>query len=109
MQGLDNDKPIPRGEPMKYLISILKDVIRTSEHRPSGEIIKEKSDLCRLQDEDLRSRVAENESGENHITDDYVNIEHQSSVIRNMIQLYIQIQKMVVYIYQFDMMMNEVN
>lgn len=80
MQGLDNDQPIPRGELNETLNFDSERRYSTSEHRPSGEIIKEKSDLCRLQDEDLRSRVAENSSGENHITDDYVKIEHQSSV-----------------------------
>jgi len=80
MQGLENDKPIPRGEPNEILNFGSNRHIFTSEHQSSGEIKKEKSDLYRLQDEDLRSRIAENESGEHHITDDYVNIEHQNSI-----------------------------
>ena len=80
MQGLDNDQPIPRGELNETLNFDSERCYSTSEHQPSGEIIKEKSDLCRLQDEDFRSRVAENSSGEHHITDDYVKIERQGSV-----------------------------
>jgi len=80
MQGLENEKPIPRGEPNEILNFSSDRYILTSEHQSSGEIKKEKSDLYRLQDEDLRSRIAENESDEHHITDDYVNIEHQTSI-----------------------------
>jgi hypothetical protein len=80
MQGLDNDKPIPRGEPNETLNFDFERRLSTPEHQSSGKIIKEKSDLSRLQDEDLRSRIAEKESGEPHITDDYVKIERQSSV-----------------------------
>jgi len=80
MQGLDNDEPIPRGELNETLNFDSEKHLITPEHQSSGAIIKEKSDLCRLQDEDLRSRIAENESGEHHITDDYVNIERQGSV-----------------------------
>lgn len=80
MQGLENDEPILRGEPNEILNFGSDKHILTSEHQSTGEIKTEKSDLNRLQDEDLRSRIAENESGENHITDDYVNIEHQNNI-----------------------------
>lgn len=80
MQGLDNDETIPRGEPNEILNFDFDRDVLTSEHQSSGEIIKEKSDLCRLQDEDLRSRVAENESDEHHLSDDYVNIENQNTI-----------------------------
>ena len=53
MQGLENDQPVlPR-------------------HRSEGQTIKESSDLSRIQDEDLRSRVADHS-----LADDYVNIEY---------------------------------
>ena len=77
MQGLDNDEPIARGEPNET-VSFDSNIHRLAS---SGEIVKEKSDLCRLQDEDLRSRVAENESGEPHTPDDYVKIENDDSSI----------------------------
>jgi hypothetical protein len=80
MQGLENDEPIPRGEPNETLNFNSNRHILTSEYHSTGAIKKEKSDLCRLQDEDLRSRIAGNESDEHHITDEYVNIEHQNSV-----------------------------
>jgi hypothetical protein len=80
MQGLDNEKAIPRSEPDQTIHFDIKRNLSISEHQASGEIIKEKSDLCRLQDEDLRSRVTENKSDEHHIADDYVNIEHQNSL-----------------------------
>jgi hypothetical protein len=76
MQGLDNDEPIPRGEPNETVsFDSNRHGLKSSS---SGEIIKEKSDLCRLQDEDLRLRVAENESGE-HTPDDYVTIDSESA------------------------------
>jgi len=78
MQGLDNEKPIPRGEPNEIINFDSHRHIITAEHQSTGEIKKEKSDLSRLQDEDLRLRIAENESGEHHIADDYVTIEHQN-------------------------------
>jgi hypothetical protein len=76
MQGLDNDEPIPRSEPNETLNFDSNGHTLTS----SGEIIKEKSDLCRLQDEDLRSRVAENESGEHNHSGDYVNIDDPNTI-----------------------------
>jgi hypothetical protein len=80
MQGLDNDTPIPRGEPNETLNFDANRHIFTFDRQSSGEIKKERSDLYRLQDEDLRSRIAENESDEQHITDDYINIERQNSL-----------------------------
>jgi len=80
MQGLENEEPIPRGEPNKTLNFDARRNTGSYEHQTSNEIIKEKSDLCRLQDEDLRSRIAVKESGEQHIADDYVNIERQNSI-----------------------------
>ena len=71
MQGLDNDEPIARGEPNETVSFDSHGHSLTS----SGEIIKEKSDLCRLQDEDLRSRVAEP-----HLSDDYVTVDNQNTI-----------------------------
>lgn len=79
MQGLENEEPIPRGEPNESLNFDVDRHSITPEPRSSGEIIKEKSDLYCLQDEYLRTRVAENESGEQHIADDYVTVERPDS------------------------------
>jgi hypothetical protein len=80
MQGLENDKPTHRGEPNEILNFDSNTHIPTSEHQSSGVIKKENSDLYRLHNEYLRSRIAENESGEHSITDDYVDIERQNSM-----------------------------
>ena len=81
LQGLENDQPIPRGEPNETLnFDVERKPFLTAEHQPSGEIRKEKSDLCRLQDEDFRSRVSDNGSSEHSITDDYVKVEEQNFI-----------------------------
>jgi hypothetical protein len=80
IQGLDNEKPTPRGELNETITFDSNKYIDNVEHLSTNETIKEKSDLCRLQDEHLRTRVAEIKSNEHHIADEYVNIERQNSV-----------------------------
>ncbi|CAF1066481.1 unnamed protein product [Rotaria sordida] len=80
MQGLDNDEPIPRGEPNEVLSYDSETHIITPEHQPSGEIVHETSDLCRLQDEDLRTRIAKHGSFISNEPNDYVKVEHQNVV-----------------------------
>lgn len=80
MQGLENDEPIPRGEPNETLNFDFEKHSHAYERQTSGAIKREQSDLARLQDEDLRSRVAENASGEHHITEEYVTIERENSL-----------------------------
>ncbi|CAF0976931.1 unnamed protein product [Rotaria sordida] len=75
LQGLENDQPIPRGEPSEIINFDSNKRIFTSEHQPTGEIIKEKSDIYRLQDEYFRSCVHDIELGTHHKTND--SIQHQ--------------------------------
>lgn len=81
MQGLENEETIPRGEPNETLnFDADKHSYLYESQISTGIIRKEQSDLTRLQDEDLRSRVTEDEYNEQHINDDYVNIENQNNI-----------------------------
>ncbi|CAF3791257.1 unnamed protein product [Adineta steineri] len=80
MQGLENDEPIPRGKPNETINFDTRRYSINLEPQLSGAIVIEKSDLCRLQDEDFRSRIAANKSGEHSIVDEYVNVERHQSV-----------------------------
>ncbi|UJR15196.1 hypothetical protein I4U23_002156 [Adineta vaga] len=77
MQGLENDRPVSRSEPNEIINLDANNHFHSSELQSTGKIIKEKSDICRLQDEDLRSRIVENDSAEHNIADDYVTIDRQ--------------------------------
>ncbi|UJR31479.1 hypothetical protein I4U23_018968 [Adineta vaga] len=78
IQGLDNVKPLPQGTPSETIEFDANQQILTSEHQPTGKIVREQSDIDRLQDEDFRTRVNEIASGQHHATDD-IN-EHQSQL-----------------------------
>ncbi|CAF1114705.1 unnamed protein product [Adineta steineri] len=78
LQGLENEKPIPRGEPDQIINFENNTQIFPAGHEPTGEIIREKSDLYRLQDEDFRLRVHEIETGDHHRANDSINHRSQS-------------------------------
>ncbi|CAF1354487.1 unnamed protein product [Rotaria sp. Silwood1] len=80
LQGLENDQPIPQGEPDEIINFNSDNRILTVEHQPTGEIIKEKSDIYRLQDEYFRSCVHDIQLGKHHKTDDSTKHHHEECI-----------------------------
>ena len=79
-QGIEDDVPAPRGRQSEVLNFDPDVSTRADGDIPSGQLINEKSDITRLQDEDLRARVTEKFSREHSISEDYVTIDHQTSL-----------------------------
>ena len=80
IQGVANDVLPVRGQPNEILQFDSERSGRSGGDLSTGEIITEKSDITRLQDEDFRSRVTENASHDHSIPDDYVTVDHQTSL-----------------------------
>lgn len=79
IQGSENGQAIPCDQPNEITNCNLDTPNVTDEHGTSGDIVKEQSDLCRLQEEDFRARIAESDSSDDHLSEGYVNIDEQTS------------------------------
>lgn len=58
---MENETPLARGEPNETVNFQIENRLLTSEHHPTGVVRKEQADLSRLEFDDFRSRVTENE------------------------------------------------
>ncbi|CAM4799842.1 unnamed protein product [Rotaria magnacalcarata] len=81
MQGLENDKPISHGEPKEILNVESETYLLSPNQHPSGIIVNEKSDIWRLQDEALRSQIAENQAGVSDASHDQENIATETNTV----------------------------
>ncbi|CAF3085680.1 unnamed protein product [Rotaria socialis] len=81
MQGLENDKPIPHGEPKEILNFESETHLLSPNQHPSGIIVNEKSDILCLQDEVLRSQIAKNQAGVSDASDDHENVTTETNTV----------------------------
>ncbi|CAF1223059.1 unnamed protein product [Rotaria sp. Silwood1] len=88
MQGLDNEQPIPRGELNEILNYDSEKYILTRDRHSSGEIIYEISDISRLQNEDLRLRIAKHDSFISNKSATDVESEHHNDSVENDLKVF---------------------
>lgn len=78
LQGLENVEPLPQGQPDEI---VQFDDSSSRGFLSSGEIVRETSDLTRLQDEDFRQRVQHHQTNDNSDRDVPLNVENNDPVV----------------------------